>query len=82
MQRLHKMLIKFFPHQKPLAEKQDLKTQKRFFNHKFSFDTKGPISCPSEGNSCIMVIVEAFTDYVALNHVPYCFEFYAYTTLY
>ena len=43
-----------------------------------SFDTKGPISPSSEGNSYIMVVVDAFTHYVALNLVP----FYAYTTLY
>ena len=29
-----------------------------------------------------MVIVDAFTHYVALNHVPHCNAYYAYTTLY
>ena len=47
-----------------------------------SFDTKGPISLSSEGNSYIMVIVDAFTHYVALNPVPHCNAYYAYTTLY
>ena len=36
----------------------------------------------SEGNSYIMVIVDAFTHYVALNPVPHCNAYYAYTTLY
>ena len=46
------------------------------------FDTKGPISPSSEGNSYIMVIVDAFTRYVALNPVPRCNAYNAYTTLY
>ena len=29
-----------------------------------------------------MVFVDAFTHYVALNHVPHCNAYYAYTTLY
>ena len=29
-----------------------------------------------------MVIADAFTHYVALNHVPQCNAYYAYTTLY
>ena len=45
-------------------------------------ETKGPISPSSEGNSYIMVIVDAFTHYVALNPVPHCNAYYAYTTLY
>ena len=53
-----------------------------YFNHRISFDTKGPISPSSEGNSYIMVIVDAFTHYVALNPVPHCNAYYAYTTLY
>ena len=52
-----------------------------YFNHRISFDTKGPISPSSEGNSYIMVIVDAFTHYVALNPVPHCNAYYAYTTL-
>ena len=43
---------------------------------------KDPISPSSEGNSYIMVIVDAFTHYVALNPVPHCNAYYAYTTLY
>ena len=50
-----------------------------YFNHIFSFDTKGLISPSSEGNSCIMVTVDAFTHYVALITVPPCD---AYTTNY
>ena len=63
-------------------QKQDFKGQSLYFNHRISFDTKGPISPSSEGNSYIMVIVDAFTHYVALNPVPHCNAYYAYTTLY
>ena len=53
-----------------------------YFNHSISFDTKGPLSSSSERNSSIMVIVDAFTHYVALNPLPHCSAYYAYTTLY
>ena len=75
-------LNKPYPNQTQIAEKQDFKGLSLYFNHRFSFDTKGPISPPSEGNSYIMVIVYAFTHYVALNPVPHCKAYYAYTTLY
>ena len=61
-------LNKSYPNQKQLAQKQDFKGQSLYFNHRISFDTKGPISPSSEGNSYIMVIVDAFTHYVA--HTP------------
>ena len=75
-------LNKPYPNQKQIAQKQDFKGQSLYFNHRISFDTKGPISPSSEGNSYIMVIVDAFTHYVALNPVPHCNAYYAYTTLY
>ena len=75
-------LNKPYPNQKQIAQKQDFKGQSLYFNHRISFDTKGPISPSSEGNSYIMVIVDAFTNYVALNPVPHCNAYYAYTTLY
>ena len=52
-------LNKPYPYQKQLAEKQDLKGQTLYFNHRTSFDTKEPISPSTEGNSNIMVIVDA-----------------------
>ena len=64
------------------SQKQDFKEKNLYFNHRISFDTKGPISSSSEGNFYIMVIVDAFTHYVALNPVPHCNAYYAYTTLY
>ena len=75
-------LKKVYPNQKPIAEKQDFKGQILYSNHRISFDTKGPISLSSEGNSNIMVIVDVFKQYVALNPVPHCNAYYAYTTLY
>ena len=75
-------LNKPYPNQKQIKQKQDFKGPRLYFNHRISFDTKGPISPSSEGNSYIMVIVDAFTHYVALNPVPHCNAFYAYTTLY
>ena len=75
-------LSKPHPNQKQIAEKQDFKGQSLYFNHRISFNTKGPISPSSEGNTYIMVIVDAFTHYVALNPVPHCNAYYAYTTLY
>ena len=65
-------LNKPYPNQKHIAEKQDFKGQSLYFEHKISFDTKGPISPSSEVNSYIMVIDDAFTHYVAFNPVPYC----------
>ena len=76
-------LNKPFPHQKQIAEKNDRNTGKcLYFNQRILFDTKGPISSSSEGNSYTMVIVDAFTHYVALNQVPHCNAYHAYTTLY
>ena len=61
MQRLHNMSIKqTIPNQKQFAEKQNFTEQSLYFNHSVSFDTKGPISPSSEGNSYIMVKVDAF----------------------
>ena len=75
-------LNKLYPDQKQIAEKQDFKGQSLYFNHRISFDTKGPVSPSSEGNSYVMVIVDAFTHYVALNPVPHCNAYCGYTTLY
>ena len=55
-----------------LQKKQDFKGHSLHFNHRISFDMKGPISPSSEGNSYIMVNVDAVTHYVALIHVPHC----------
>ena len=62
-------LNKPHPNQKHITEKQDFKGQSLDFNHRKSFETKGSISISSEGNLYIMVIVDAFTQYVALNPV-------------
>ena len=75
-------LNKPYPNQKQIAQKQDFEGQSLYFNHRISVDTKRPISPSSERNSYIMVIVDAFTHYVALNPVPHCNAYYAYTTLY
>ena len=75
-------LNKPFPNQKQIARKQDFKGQSLYFNHRISFNTKGTISPSSEGNSYIIVIVDPFTQYVALNPVPHCNAYYAYATLY
>ena len=53
-------LNKPYPNQTQFAEKQNFKGQSLYFNHRISFDTKGPISPSSERNSYIMVIVDAF----------------------
>ena len=83
MQRLQKLSIKkTLSKSKINSNKQVFKGQSLHLNHKVSFDTKGPISLSSEGNSYIMVIVDAFTYYVALNPVPHCIAYYACTTLY
>ena len=74
-----------YPHQKQIEEKQEFKGQCLCFNHRFSFDTKGPISQispSSERNAYIIALVDAFTHYVALNLVPHCNAYYPYTTLY
>ena len=41
-------LNKPYPNQKQIAQKQDFKGQSLYFNHRISFDTKGPISPSSE----------------------------------
>ena len=71
-----------YPNQKQIAEKHHFEGHSLYFNHRIAFDTKGPISPSSEANSYIMVIVDAFTHYVALNPVPHCNAYYAYTTHY
>ena len=75
-------LNKPYPNQKQIAQKQDFEGQSLYFNHRISFDTEGPISPSSEEKSYIMVIVDAFTHYVALNPVPHCNAYYAYTIFY
>ena len=70
-----------YPNKNQIAEKQDFKGQSLYFNHRTLFDTNGPISASSEGNSYIMVIV-VFKHYVALNPGPHCNAYYAFTTLY
>ena len=75
-------MSKLYPNQNQISEKQDFKGQSLHFNHRISLDVKRPISPSSEGNSYIMVIVDAFTHYVALNPVPQCNDYYAYTSLY
>ena len=71
------------PIEKPYPNESKLQKNK-FLKDKvyISFDTKGPISPSSEENSYILVIVDAFTHYVALNPVHHCNDYYAYTTLY
>ena len=41
-----------------------------YFNHRISMDTKGPISPPSDDNSYVYVIVDAFTHYVVFHPSP------------
>ena len=74
-------LNKPYPNQKQIAEKQE-RGQSLYSNHRISFDTKGPILPSSEENSYKNVIVYAFLHYLALNPVPHCIAYYAYTTLY
>ena len=50
-----------------MAPKQPFLEVSPYFNHRISFDTKGPISPSSDGNSYVYVIVDAFTDYVVLH---------------
>ena len=45
-----------YPNQKQIAQKQDFKGQSLYFNHRISFDTKGPISPSSEGISYITTL--------------------------
>ena len=75
-------LNKPYPNQKQIAQKREFKRQSLYLNHRISFDTKGPISPSSEENYYIMVTVDPFTHYVALNPVPHCNAYYTYTTLY
>ena len=75
-------LNKPLPHQTQITKKQDSKGRSLYFNHRITFDTKDPISRSSEGNSYIMIKVDAFTHYIALDPVPYCNAYVAYTTLY
>ena len=69
-------------YQKQIAEKQDFTGQSLYFSHRISFDTKESISSSSDGNSYIMFIVDALTQYVALNPATHFNAYYAYTTLY
>ena len=62
------------------TENQDFQGQNLCFHHRFSFEIKVPKSPSSEGNSYKMV--DAFTQFVALNLVSYCNASYGLTTLY
>ena len=72
---------KTFPHQKQTAEKHDFKRQSLFFNHQISFDTNVPISPSSERNSYVLVVIDDFTIYAALNPVLHHNAYYAYAKL-
>ena len=65
-----------------MAEKQDLKGQSLYFNPRISFKNERTIITILRSKLIYMVIVDAFTHYVALNPVPHCNAYYAYTTLY
>ena len=41
-----------------------------YFIHRISMNTKGLISVSSDGNSCVYVIVDAFSHYVVLHPSP------------
>ena len=41
-----------------------------YFNHRISMDAKVPISPSLDGNSCVYVIVDAFTHFVVLHPSP------------
>ena len=73
-------LNKPYPNQKQIAQKQDFKGQSSTIE--FNSTQKDHFHHPLKENSHIMVIVDAFTQYVALNPVPLCNAYYAYTTLY
>ena len=62
------------------TEKQNFNWQRLYINHRVSFDTKGPISPSSEGISYIMVIIDTFTHYIALNTINHCNAYFAYAT--
>ena len=70
-----------FSTRKSNSRKTRLKMTKFVYNHRISFDAKGPTSPSSEGNSNIMVIIYAFTHFEALNPVPPCNAYYANITL-
>ena len=63
-------LNKVFPNKKKQKNKFFQKSLN--FNQRISFETKGPKMPYSEGNSKIMVNVDAFTHYVALITVLNC----------
>ena len=50
---------KLFSYKKK-AVTQDFKGKSLYFNHKNSFETKGPITLSSVGNSSIIVVRDAF----------------------
>ena len=49
-------LNELYPDQKQIAQKQDFKGQSFYFNHRISFDTKGPIS-PSSAQYHIVTLI-------------------------
>ena len=53
-----------------MATQQPILEVSPYFNHCISMDTKGPTSPPSDGNSYVYVIVDAFTHYVVLQTSP------------
>ena len=53
-----------------MASQQPFLEVSPYFNHRISMDTKGQISPSSDGNSCVYVIVDAFTHYVVTHPSP------------
>ena len=53
-----------------MAPQQPFLEVSPYFDHCISMNTKSPISPPSDGNSYVYVIVDAFTHYVVLHPSP------------
>ena len=75
-------LNKLYPHKKQIAEKQVFEGQIYTLPTEYHSTQKDHYHPLRKETHIQMVICDAFTHYAALNPVPHCNAFYAYTTLY
>ena len=60
-------LNKPYPNQKQLAQKQDFKGQSLYFNHRISFDTKGPTIFP-----VVILVTDNGTEFINNEIITLC----------
>ena len=71
-----------FANAKTKSKREQLATTQKCFNEIIMIDTKGTINPTSEGNNCIIEIVDAFSHYITIMCAPKNNAYYAFSALF